>query len=314
MAVVMELRSRGTERRSQGSGRVWTTLEIRVPNELLDAVNDFCVDHGSNGVIIEDEEPLTVIIRAYFTEDKSDCVREELTDFLGELAQLFPELPAPQFSWSRLDNEDWAVAWQVHFKSMPIGQRLIVTPPWIAPEPSGRETVVIDPADAFGTGTHETTQGCLLLLEEAIAESLKGGESVGLLDVGCGSGILAIAGIKLGASQATAIDNDPVAVQAAARNAALNAVEGSLRLECRQVNEWNQPAEIVTANLDPKALISSRERLVSLTGRFLIVSGVPLNQWESFKSQFLSDDVILTREVLFAEWGCALLSRAVPQE
>lgn len=306
----MEASSRGTQGNSQESGRAWTTLQVTLPHELLDAINDFCVDRGSNGVIVEDEDPHTAVVTAYFPENKSDRVQEELTNYLAELAELFPELPAPQFSWSRLDNEDWAVAWQVNFKSMPVGQRLIVTPPWIAPEPSDREIVIIDPADAFGTGTHETTQGCLLLLEEAIAEILQTSESVSLLDVGCGSGILAVAGIKLGAVKATAIDNDPVAVQAAARNAALNSVERTLRIECRSVSEWEEPADIVTANLDPRALVSNRERLVSLAGRFLIVSGVPMNQWDGFKGQFLSDEVILKREITFTEWGCALLGRA----
>ena len=114
-----------------------------------------------------------------------------------------------------------------------------------------------------------------MLLEEALEELNKVSDSPSLLDVGCGSGILGIAGIKLGAGPVLAVDNDPVAVEAAAKNALLNKVNDKLQLRCAPVKELGGRYDIVIANLDPMTLAANRDKLVSLAGRFLIVSGVP---------------------------------------
>ena len=130
------------------------------------------------------------------------------------------------------------------------------------------------------------------------------------LDVGCGSGILAIAGIKLGASSVLAVDSDPVAIQAARNNAALNGVEEALLLRQRSLDELYETADIVTANLDPITLAESRYKLISLFRRYLIISGVPLNRWKDIKSKFIVDNSILKKEITTSEWGSGLFAKA----
>ncbi len=116
------------------------------------------------------------------------------------------------------DEEDWANNWKLYYKPMKVGEKLLVCPSWEKAEPEGRQVLSIDPGMAFGTGSHHTTRMCLEYLDELV----KGGESV--LDLGCGSGILSIAAILLGAKEAIGVDIDPIAEKIARENAVLNGI------------------------------------------------------------------------------------------
>jgi ribosomal protein L11 methyltransferase len=291
------------------SGKEWITVEITVPQEMADPVADFCHEFGSSGLVLDEAENATRIT-AYFERKQWGSVSGQLREYLAHLHEIFPNLEQPVFVTTPLKNENWAVMWKDNFKSLKIGKRLIVTPPWMSPDPEGREIVIIEPAEAFGTGTHETTQGCLVLLEEAIEDLAKISDEISLLDVGCGSGILAIAGLKLGATRVKAIDNDPVAVKAAQKNAALNRVQGHIAIECSTVAELTEPAGIVTANLDPMTLRANRDDLTRLFDSFLIVAGVPIDQWDHVKNIFIAENVRLFREITLAEWGCGLFAKS----
>jgi ribosomal protein L11 methyltransferase len=248
-------------------------------------------------------------ITAYFPVETWDVVSRRFKKYLAELHDIFSDLPAPVVETSPLQDENWALTWKAHFKSVKIGKRLIVTPPWLKPKSGKRELIIIEPAEAFGTGTHETTRGCLILLEEALEELNKVSDSPSLLDVGCGSGILGIAGINLGAGPVLAVDNDPVAVEAAAKNALLNNVNDKLQLKCAPVKELAGRYDVVIANLDPMTLAANRDRLISLSARFLIVSGVPLDQWDGIRSLFVSRHLVLRKEILESEWGCGMFGK-----
>jgi len=287
----------------------WITLEITAPHEIVDPINDFCIDQGSGGVVIDDSSARVVRITAYFPADRWESVESRLRVYLAALEEIFPDLPAPEIAISPLPHEEWATAWQSRFKPMSIGELLLVTPPWIEPIPGNRIPIIIEPAEAFGTGTHETTQGCLVLLEDAVRELAARGIPFSILDLGCGSGILAIAGKKLGASRVTGVDNDPMAIQSARRNAALNKVEHDLDLMNQPLRECSEPADIVAANLDPLTLLANRELVVSLFKRFLIVSGIPLDQWDQVKEMFQAGRSIMKREITKSEWGCGLFEK-----
>ena len=276
---------------------------------MLEGVSDFLMQHGSNGVVIDDTDPAVAEITAYLPEDQLETTLSDLGVYLAGLREIFPQLPEPHFTVEPLKIENWAVAWQDRFDTIEIGQYLMVTPPWLEPGPTGRQVVIIEPAEAFGTGTHETTQGCLELLEDAVDRLKRAQGDFSLLDIGCGSGILAIAGLKFGASGVRAVDNDPVAVQAAAKNAALNDVSNRLRPECTTLDQLTVPADIVTANLDTSTLLSNRDKLLSLYRKLLIVSGVPLDQWEHVKKELSLRNARLIREITRSEWGCGLFGR-----
>jgi ribosomal protein L11 methyltransferase len=289
--------------------RSWITLKITVPDEMVDAVINFCHEQGSRGAVLDDLRPGMTSITAYFPIETWDVVSSWFKKYLAELHEIFSDLPAPVVETSLLQNENWALTWKAHFKSVKIGKRLMVTPPWLKPKSGKREVIIIEPAEAFGTGTHETTRGCLMLLEEALQELSKVSDSPSLLDVGCGSGILGIAGIKLGAGTVLAVDNDPIAVEAAAKNALLNTVDDQLQLRCAPVKELAGHYDIVIANLDPMTLAANRNKLISLADRFLIVSGVPLDQWDGIRNLFVSRYLILEREIMDSDWGCGMFGK-----
>ncbi|MFH1115560.1 MAG: 50S ribosomal protein L11 methyltransferase [Pseudomonadota bacterium] len=294
---------------AESSTEQWMTFEIAAPDEIVDPINDFCIDQGSGGVVLDEIGTHTVRITAYFPSDASDSVELLLRAFLARLEEIFPDLPPPELTISPLPHEDWATAWQRRFKPTAVGERLIVTPPWMQPDPAGRITIRIEPAEAFGTGTHETTQGCLVLLEDAVREFESAGAPFSLLDLGCGSGILAIAGKKLGASRVTAIDNDPAAIRSARRNAELNKLEHDLDLKNQPLRECSEPADITAANLDPLTILANRDLIVSLFKRFLIISGVPLDQWDQVKDMLQSGEVLMKKQITRSEWGCGLFEK-----
>ena len=287
----------------------WITLTVKLHPDMADVVANFCHEHGARGVVLDDEHAEFTVVTAYFPEDEWGTVHADLKDYVDRLCDLFVGVSQPVVEISRLKHENWAIAWKDNFHSIRIGKRLLVTPPWLQPESEGREIIVIDPAEAFGTGTHETTQGCLELLEEAVEQVKASKDEVSVLDVGCGSGILSIAALKLAATRVCGVDNDPVAIESARQNASLSGVLGRIEFLCVDLSDPLDPADIVTANLDTKTLLANQDRLISLFRRFLIVSGVPLDQWEDLSGSFLAQNLTLVKELTRREWGSGLFTR-----
>ncbi len=205
----------------------WLEVSLTVNGELAEAVSDVLGRFVSNGLVVEsaveykDAEdegtphgPLRVYgympVDAHLEERRRRL--EEALYFLGTIQ------PLPQPTFKTIDDENWMEAWKQHYHPIPIGQRLLVLPAWYEHGEEGRISVRIDPSMAFGTGTHPTTQLCLELLEEAVRPARP------LIDVGCGSGILSIAALLLGASQALAVDIDSQAVRSTRENAQSNGV------------------------------------------------------------------------------------------
>jgi ribosomal protein L11 methyltransferase len=172
----------------------------------------------------------------------------------------------------RCDPRDWQSFWQRHFKPHPIGRRLWITPEWIPAPPDGERVVLqIVPGLSFGTGEHFTTRFCLEMLEE-----LTGRETFSTLwDVGCGSGILAVAGAQLGVQEVVGTDNDPVCLQQAAENAALNGVSDQTRWQVADITvETAGSYQLVCANLFANLLMAVADTLWAATQRYLILSGI----------------------------------------
>lgn len=206
----------------------WLELSLCVAGEAAEAVAGLLGRYGHQGVVIEQngippdawddgaaQPPESLTLRAWFPADESGAARrKEIEDALGHMSLM---LPLPRPAWKIVDDQDWANAWKAHYRPLRIGRRLLVRPAWIDAEPlSDALEIVLDPGMAFGTGTHPSTQLCL----QAMERHLRPGDRV--LDLGCGSGILAIAAARLGAASVLALDNDPVAVTAARNNLALN--------------------------------------------------------------------------------------------
>lgn len=170
-------------------------------------------------------------------------------------------------TWEEVADQDWNAEARRHLQPVRVGD-LVVTPPWVDDTPAAALRVVVDPAQAFGTGHHETTTGCLAALQELDLAGRR------VLDVGTGSGVLAIAAALLGASDVVAIDNDPLAVEATESNAARNAVHIDARLAVPA--DLHDAYDVVLANLDTATITlvaHDLARLLAPRGT-LIASGV----------------------------------------
>jgi ribosomal protein L11 methyltransferase len=149
---------------------------------------------------------------------------EEALWYLGRIRAL----PPAQFR--TIQQANWAEAWKVHYQPIAIGRRLMIVPAWLESPSQERIAVRIDPGMAFGTGTHPTTQLCLELVEKIMEEPQSEPSATDVIDLGCGTAILAIAALKLGARVALGVDIDPEAVQAAQENARTNGIDHGLEL------------------------------------------------------------------------------------
>jgi len=218
----------------------WHELTISTREEVVEAIADYLHEAGAGGVAIEEsgslnrprdtklgqwyDRPLNdipegeAVIQGYFAEEtEMEPLMEAIKPFIEGLREF--DLDPGDFKVSRkmVDEEDWADAWKKYFKPMRVSERLTIRPTWEGYTPGEGERIIdLDPGMAFGTGTHPTTALCLRTLDSVI----KGGEE--LIDVGTGSGILAIGAMKLGAKSVLAVDLDPVAVSSAKENARLN--------------------------------------------------------------------------------------------
>ena len=185
----------------------WIEISLRADGESAEAIADVLARYGHQGVSIEqvgippdawDETEVPparqLMLRAYFPDDdRLDSTKQELEAALGHMRLMYP-MPSPDYRV--LDAEDWAEAWKSHYQPVRIGKRLLIRPLWIAIEPAaGDIEIALDPGMAFGSGTHPTTQLCL----EALERLMEPAQDV--LDLGSGSGILAIAAAKLGGAQ-----------------------------------------------------------------------------------------------------------------
>lgn len=184
----------------------------------------------------------------------------------------------PTTAWE--EDPGWADAWREWFSPVRAGKRLVVHPPWRAPEAAGLVAVEIEPGMAFGTGGHATTLLALAALERCVDAG-----AAEVLDVGTGSGVLAVAAVRLGARRAVAIDNDPEALAAARGNVARNSVTG--RAEVQEAWPDGQ-FDLVVANIVSPTLLALRPRLVAAVrpGGSLVLSGVLVEEAEQVQAAF----------------------------
>jgi ribosomal protein L11 methyltransferase len=272
-------------------------LELRITTESIHAerFSDALFDLGALSVSIEDAQAGTDAEKPIFGEpgEPVDQLWEQSivlalfdkginTALIVAAASTSLKLALPSFDVVRVEEQDWVRLTQSQFNPIPISDRLWITPTWHECPDAGAISIQLDPGLAFGTGSHPTTRLCLKWLDSNLA----GGET--LLDYGCGSGILAIAGIKLGAVSAVGVDIDPQAMTASRQNAEQNVVEVQFYLPDA---EPTARYDVVIANIltNPlKALAPMLAAKVKLNGR-IALSGILAEQ---------ADDVI----AIYSQW------------
>ncbi len=266
----------------------WTDIRITVPQQYAETAEAIATMVSNGGIYIEDYSDLE---QQAWEIAHVDLIEQELLDKPRDIVivhmYLAPdENPAevlPLFR-ERLDaagvpytldtagvqQEDWQNAWKKYYHAMDIGSRLAIVPGWESYD-TDRIRITMDPGLAFGTGTHETTALCLELLDSLV----QGGERV--LDVGTGSGILAIAALKLGAREADGVDIDPMCVRTAGENAERNGVDGRFRVLVGDLSDKAEGVyDIITANIVAAAILSLAPAMPALMapGAKFICSGI----------------------------------------
>ena len=233
----------------------WLEVSLTVNGELAEAVADVLARFAYSGVMMEQGVKYTneedagtptgpITVRAYLeVNDDLEETRQKLEESLYYLGMI---QPLPAASYQEIADQNWMEAWKQHYKPILIGKRLVILPAWMdSPEPN-RVAIKIDPGMAFGTGTHPTTQLCLELMEKSFdyrRHTTHDGKSsivdrpLTVIDVGCGSGILSIAAIKLGADKALGVDIDAGSIKNARENAETNHMGEELVLEVGSVPE-----------------------------------------------------------------------------
>ncbi len=245
----------------------WTDIKITVPNAQAETAEAIATGISGGGIYIEDYSDLETQVEQIA---HVDLIEQELLDkdrshvtvhlYLAPdenpaevLELLHARLSAAELSYkldtAGVEQEDWETGWKAYYHALTIGERLAIVPSWEEMD-TDRQIIRLDPGMAFGTGTHETTALCLDTLDRLV----KGGERV--LDIGTGSGILAIASLKLGAAQAEGVDIDPMCVRTAGENARLNGVEDRFKvligdLSDKATGKYN----IVLANIVANAIL-----------------------------------------------------------
>ncbi len=277
----------------------WVRLEVRAGRDVLEAVGLLLVEWGAAGTVHGPGR-----VEAYYPPDRLESLEARLGRYAADLGE------PVSWTWSEADAAGWRDRWKAFFRPARVSGRLAVCPPWEAWTPPNPDVRVlrIDPGQAFGTGTHETTRLCLAALDDLLGEAP--GQPV--LDVGCGSGILSIGAVLLGAPWAAAVDVDPVAVRTARDNARRNGVAGRLQTWCGDARSVRGPFPVVVANILYPVLAGLAPVLARLTGPggSLVLSGLLREELDGivriYGEQGLSERGRRAR----GEWGAVVLARS----
>ena len=236
----------------------WWRLELASLPELEESLLWKLADLGIARVAVQHrpETPSQRQLIAWLPAiDWPEPERQQLARALAPLAEPFG-LALPPLQWSQQADEDWSLSWKQHWQADPVGKGLLILPAWLPcpPEHAERRLIAMDPGSAFGTGSHPTTRLCLEALELLAAMTPEGLAGLRVADLGCGSGVLGLAALRLGAASVAAVDTDSLAVRATTDNAALNGLTPQVRVQLGSVEALaelleGQPADLLLCNI-----------------------------------------------------------------
>lgn len=295
----------------------WLELTVRTHPEAVESVSELLSRYTPGGVAIE--EPIELIdegqdyrvltgqpvqVHAYLPVDgKEEEARQRVAEGLWHLSSLGPQFVGDLHT-RILDEADWANAWKEHFHVTHIGRRLVIRPSWRDYTPQDDEVVLeLDPGMAFGTGLHPTTRMCLEQVERRTQPGMR------VLDVGTGSGILALATAKLGATSVHSIDNSSVAVESATANAAANGLHERISVALGILDEAEATRlagqfDLVLANIIARVIGSIAPQLAQVLrpGGLLITSGLIEERRHEAEEPLLAAGLQLVEQMLIDDW------------
>ena len=302
----------------------WLELTVQAHPEAIESVSELLSQHTPGGVAIEEPIELfdegqeyrvvtgkPVLVHAYLPIDGTEEVaRQKIAEGLWHFSSLGAHFVG-ELTTRTVNEEDWANAWKEYFHVTHIGQRLVIRPSWREYTPTAHEVVLtLDPGMAFGTGLHPTTRMCLEQVEQRVHRGMK------VLDVGTGSGILAIAAAKLGAESVYAIDNSSVAVESTLANTELNGLNERIKvvlgvLDDAEAGRMAGHYDFVIANIIAHIIGSiapQLARVVAPTG-LLVVSGIIEARRHDAEGPLLAAGLELVEQVMIDDWMALVLRR-----
>ena len=243
----------------------WIEIKLKIPLEKIEDISSFLFAQGCEGINLTDNNVILYFSQFHWSNERKFALIDYIREFI-------PRFGTRDIQVVKIADQDWNKKWKVFFKPVQVSQKIVVVPPWEKTRRSkDKIRIIINPKMAFGTGHHESTQLMIIGLEEWIKEGMN------VLDVGTGSGILAIIADKLGAESVLALDNDPVALRNAYENARLNNTSGRVKFflsaaEMLQSSEY----DLILANINRMVLMKYADHfadLLKIDGK-LILSGI----------------------------------------
>ncbi len=316
----------------------WLELSVTADPETVESITEVISRYTQGGVAIEEpfelrDDGLThfpipgaqVTCRVWIPDDvAAEETRARIEEGMWRLRQIAPGAIGEVQS-KRVAEQDWANAWKEHYHPLPLGERVVIRPSWRDYAPTGDQVVIeLDPGMAFGTGLHPTTRNCVRLVEQAV----RPGDRV--LDVGCGSGILSLAALKLGAASALALDVSSVAVEATAENARLNGLADRVDARLATLEGADSEAylplppevaflgaeigtyDLVLANIIARVIGQLAPALLRATrpGGLLIASGIIEERRDEAVAPLVAAGLTEIREVVENDWVTLIGRRA----
>ena len=305
----------------------WMQVKVLTTTAGADLVSEILLEAGSEGTMIEDRNDVfenqrpegqwdiidpaiadrigeDVKVTGYYPIDENrNNVISSIASALGRLQALTPDVDLGKLEMQvqGFENEDWSESWKKSFKPIRLGDHIVICPGWLEYEKQPDDKVIeIDPGMAFGTGTHETTGMCAALIEKYVQPGQR------VIDIGTGSGILAIVAAHMGAKEVLATDLDAVAVRVAAENAALNGFGDKIDCRCGDLLDVvDASGDVVIANIIADVILMLakpvRERIVP-NGVF-ICSGIAIDRREDVRRALLENDYEILDEPVKGEWA-----------
>ncbi len=294
--------------------KIWTEISLPLSEALEPLVENYMKSLGSLGNAAEipkvetGEDFNEIILKGYFAGpvESNRKIVKLLEIFVSSLKLTCLNESAGDIRAKEVYESDWQ-KWKRFFKPAAVSKRIVIKPSWERYQKKPHELIVeIDPGMAFGTGTHESTRMCIKMLDDIIS----GGESA--LDVGTGSGILAISAVKLGAEHVYGIDIDKEAVEVAVSNVRNNGLSDIIKISDVSLDDVNEYFDIVVANILAEDLILMREQLINRLKKtgYLVLSGILKTKAQSVIDAYIEKQVSLVETLDDGEWSAVLFKKS----
>jgi len=298
---------------STGIDKDFTEIKLILPRALSELFGNLLVDNGCKGYVAEERGRDKVVLKGYLKGKlKAESLLDKVNKYAESLRKLDKNDLEVEVQLTEIKEEDWSRNWKKTFKPIQVTNRIIIKPSWIEKRFPQKLVIEIEPKMAFGTGEHSTTRLCLRALEKY----LKTGDRV--LDLGTGSGILAIAAAKLGASYVLALDIDQDAVSNARENIKRNKVQKIIDLKLGTLNSKisDDSFDLIVANLTKTQIVEffdGMNRVLKKKGIF-VLSGIQTEEKKETEKFLLTKKVLLKETLSEKEWVCFVGEKKLDEE